>query len=54
MGRLKEHWLGKKTIEKSDGTKVEEKRYYISSLLLNINLFSYAIRTHWNVENKLH
>lgn len=44
----------KKTIQKSDGSKVEEKRYYISSLLLNINLFSYAIRTHWNVENKLH
>ena len=43
-----------KTIEKSDGTKVEEKRYYISSLLLNINVFSYAIRTHWNAENKLH
>ena len=44
----------KKSIEKSDGTKVEEKRYYISSLLLNINIFSYAIRAHWNVENKLH
>ena len=31
-----------------------EKRYYISSLLLNINEFSNAIRKHWNVENKLH
>lgn len=51
---LKSIGLVKKTIEKSDGTKVEEKRYYISSLLLNINVFSYAIRTHWNVENKLH
>ena len=46
--------LIKKTIENSDGTKTEEKRYYISSLLLNIQLFSYAIRKHWNVENKLH
>ena len=36
------------------GYIVEEKRYYISSLLLNINIFSYAIRAHWNVENKLH
>lgn len=44
----------KKTIEKSDGTKTEERRYYISSLLLNIQVFSYAIRNHWNVENKLH
>ena len=51
---LKSIGLVKKTIEKSDGTKVIEKRYYISSLLLNISLFSYAIRTHWNVENKLH
>ena len=34
---LKSFGLVKKTIEKSDGTKVEEKRYYISSLLLNIN-----------------
>ena len=51
---LKSFGLVKKTIEKSDDTKVEEKRYYISSLLLNITTFSYAIRTHWNVENKLH
>ena len=26
----------------------------ISSLLLDINIFSDAIRKHWNVENKLH
>lgn len=51
---LKSIGLVKKTIEKSNGTKTEEKRYYISSLLLNIELFSYAIRKHWNVENKLH
>ena len=31
-----------------------EKRYYISSLLLDICNFSKAIRNHWNVENKLH
>ena len=42
------------TIVITNGTKVIEKRYYISSLLLNINLFAYAIRAHWNVENKLH
>jgi predicted transposase YbfD/YdcC len=51
---LKSIGLVKKTIEKSDGTKVEEKRYYISSLLLDISVFSNAIRKHWNVENKLH
>ena len=46
--------LVKKTIDQSDGTRVEEKRYYISSLLLDISVFSNAIRKHWNVENKLH
>ena len=51
---LKSIGLVRKTIEKSDGSKVEEKRYYISSLLLDINIFSDAIRKHWNVENKLH
>lgn len=51
---LKSIGLVKKTIEKADRSKVEEKRYYISSLLLNINEFSNAIRKHWNIENKLH
>ena len=51
---LKSIGLVKKTIEKADGSKVEEKRYYISSLLLNTAEFSNAIRKHWNVENKLH
>ena len=51
---LKSIGLVKKTIEKSDGTKTEEKRYYISSLLLDIGMFSNTIRKHWNVENKLH
>ena len=44
----------KKTIEKEDGKKVIEKRYYISSLLRDIETFSEAIRNHWEVENKLH
>lgn len=43
-----------KTVEDKTGNKMVEKRYYISSLLLNIELFSRAIRTHWSVENKLH
>ena len=51
---LKSIGLLKKTIEKADGTKTKEKRYYISSLLLNIDIFSNTIRKHWNVENKLH
>ncbi len=31
-----------------------EKRYYISSLFNDIELFSRSIRTHWNIGNKLH
>ena len=45
--------LVKKTIETLQETKVEY-RYYISSLFLNIKLFSNAIRNHWSVGNKLH
>lgn len=45
--------LVKKTVDKN-GQRTVEYRYYISSLNLNIELFSKAIREHWNVENKLH
>lgn len=45
--------LVKKTIDNGKEVKVEY-RYYISSLFLNIELFSNAIRNHWSVENKLH
>lgn len=41
-------------MENKKGEKVIEKRYYISSLLLDIYNFSKAIRNYWNVENKLH
>lgn len=43
----------KKTIVERGKEKVE-KRYYISSLRMNIELFAKAIRNHWSVENKLH
>lgn len=43
----------KKTIIQNGKEKVERK-YYISSLDINIHDFSNAIRNHWNVENKLH
>ena len=45
--------LVKKTIDNGKAIKVEY-RYYISSLFLDIELFSKAIRNHWSVENKLH
>ena len=40
--------------EMSDGRVQEEKRYYISSLPYNPELFAKAIRAHWGVENKVH
>jgi len=45
--------LVKKTILKN-GEQTVEKRYYISSLFIDIKEFSNAIRNHWSVENKLH
>ncbi len=58
----KDKWRGLKTIGAvkktiNDGTSKKPKiemRYYISSLSVNIELFSKAIRNHWSVENKLH
>lgn len=43
----------KKTIIENGKTKVE-KRFYISSLDIDINIFAKATRKHWSVENKLH
>lgn len=40
--------------EKMNEEKIIEKRYYISSLLRDIETFSRAIRSLWEVENKLH
>lgn len=45
--------LVKKRIQKN-GNEVVEKRYYISSLFIDIKEFSNAIRNHWSIENKLH
>ena len=57
----KKKWKGlatfgmvKKKLEKPDGKTVEEKRYYISSLPVDVELFSMAARGHWGVENQLH
>lgn len=57
----KNNWEGlatfgmvKKKIEKLDGKIVEERRYYISSLPVDVELFSRAARGHWGVENSLH
>lgn len=49
--KIKNRKIKEKVKEK---TVTVECRYYISSLELNIDLFSKAIRSHWEVENKLH
>jgi predicted transposase YbfD/YdcC len=36
------------------GKKTVERRYYLSSLPLDAELFARAVRGHWGVENKLH
>ena len=42
------------SIREMDGQKTIERRYYLSSLPLNVELFARAVRGHWSVENKLH
>jgi predicted transposase YbfD/YdcC len=41
-------------IREINGTRSVERRYYLSSLPLNVELFARAVRGHWSVENKLH
>ena len=37
-----------------DGEKTTERRYYLSSLPLDVKEFGRAVRSHWGIENKLH
>jgi predicted transposase YbfD/YdcC len=61
LKQLKSDWQGIQTIiqvksqreNKGEAVKTE-KRYYISSLPLNAQLISHAIRAHWRIENNLH
>ena len=57
----KKKWKGlatfgmvKKKLEKPDDKTTEERRYYISSLPVDVELFSKAARGHWGMENQLH
>ncbi len=36
------------------GKRTVERRYYLSSLPLDVQLFARAVRGHWGVENKVH
>ena len=54
------HFPGLKAIAMAE-TEVErngkisrERRFYLSSLLLDAELFARAVREHWHIENRLH
>lgn len=53
-----EKWEGLKSvgvvesIRDIDGEKTVERRYYLSSLPLDVELFARAVRSHWGVEIK--
>jgi predicted transposase YbfD/YdcC len=42
------------SIREVGGQKSVERRYYLSSLALDIKTFARAVRSHWGVENKVH
>ena len=42
------------SVREVEGKATVERRYYLSSLPLNVELFARAVRGHWGVENKLH
>jgi len=42
------------SIRELDGKTTTERRYYLSSLKLEVETFARAVRGHWGVENKLH
>jgi predicted transposase YbfD/YdcC len=42
------------SIREIKGQKTVERRYYLSSLPLDVALFARAVRSHWNIENKVH
>lgn len=56
----KEKWEGLRSVgmvestRDVDGKVTTERRYYLSSLPLNVETFARAVRGHWGVENKLH
>jgi len=41
-------------LREMDGKSTVERRYYLSSLPLDVATFARAVRGHWGVENKLH
>ena len=45
---------GQPPFDSAQGTRSTERRYYLSSLELDVEKFARAVRSHWGVENQLH
>lgn len=52
--KLNAFGMVKKTLNRPDGSCMEEERYYICSIGEDVKAFSRAARCHWEVENGLH
>jgi len=56
----RQRWEGLKSvgmvesIREIKGQRTIERRYFLSSLPLDVPLFARAVRSHWNIENKVH
>jgi predicted transposase YbfD/YdcC len=56
----KDKWEGLRTVGMVEATREikglisVERRYYLSSLPLDIDVFARAVRGHWGIENKVH
>jgi predicted transposase YbfD/YdcC len=56
----RDKWEGLRTVgvvestREIDGQTTTERRYYLCSLPLDVELFARAVRSHWGVENKVH
>ena len=42
------------SVREVEGKTTTERRYYLSSLALDVATFARAVRSHWGVENKVH
>jgi len=42
------------SVREVGGQATTERRYYLSSLPLDVATFARAVRSHWGVENKVH
>lgn len=56
----KDKWEGLRSVgmvesvREIDGQRSVERRYFLSSLSLDVQTFARAVRSHWGVENKVH